>query len=235
MAGPFGFEKDKYEVSQKLGERVLLPAVRNNPQATIIANGFSCCEQITQNTSTQPKHLAELLAQSEKRQRPSSAPSVDLGVSPGYFSDATLTSSSEEPYEPPSVHRQLSRCCRRSNSPAEQFRYRAQSTIPSGSRSYLSGLHSQRPFPQRLLWGIATASYQVEGAWKEDGKGESIWDRFTHTPGKVKGGATGDVACDQYHLYPQDIALAKASQPEELPLSPSPGRASSRLAQARQT
>jgi beta-glucosidase len=63
-------------------------------------------------------------------------------------------------------------------------------------------------FPEGFLWGAATASYQVEGAWNEDGKGESIWDRFTHTPGKVRGGVTGDVACDQYHLYPQDIALA---------------------------
>jgi beta-glucosidase len=64
-------------------------------------------------------------------------------------------------------------------------------------------------FPEGFIWGTATASYQVEGAWNEDGKGESIWDRFTHTPGKVRGGVTGDVACDQYHLYPQDIALAK--------------------------
>src|SRR6476661_2117206 len=64
-------------------------------------------------------------------------------------------------------------------------------------------------FPEVFLWGTATASYQVEGAWNEDGKGESIWDRFTHTPGKVRGGVTGDVACDQYHLYRQDIALAK--------------------------
>jgi beta-glucosidase len=65
-------------------------------------------------------------------------------------------------------------------------------------------------FPEGFLWGTATASYQVEGAWNEDGKGESIWDRFTHTAGKVRGGVTGDVACDQYHLYPQDIALAKS-------------------------
>lgn len=64
-------------------------------------------------------------------------------------------------------------------------------------------------FPDGFLWGMATASYQVEGAWNEDGKGESIWDRFTHTVGKIKGGATGDVACDQYHLYRQDIALLK--------------------------
>src|SRR6202522_4301289 len=64
-------------------------------------------------------------------------------------------------------------------------------------------------FPEGFLWGVATASYQNEGAWDEDGKGESIWDKFAHTPGKVRGGVTGDVACDQYHLYPQDIALAK--------------------------
>lgn len=65
-------------------------------------------------------------------------------------------------------------------------------------------------FPEGFIWGAATASYQVEGAWNEDGKGESIWDRFTHTPGKVRGGVNGDIACDQYHLYPQDIALAKS-------------------------
>lgn len=67
----------------------------------------------------------------------------------------------------------------------------------------------QARFPEGFLWGTATAAYQIEGAWKEDGKGESIWDKFTHTVGKVKGGVTGDVACDEYHLYPQDLALAK--------------------------
>jgi len=64
-------------------------------------------------------------------------------------------------------------------------------------------------FPDGFIWGAATAAYQVEGAWNEDGKGESIWDRFAHTPGKVRGNATGDVACDQYHLFAQDIALAR--------------------------
>jgi Fe-S oxidoreductase len=64
MAGPFGFEKEKFVVSQKLGERVLLPAVRNNPKSIIVSDGFSCSEQITQNTTTRPMHLAELLAQS---------------------------------------------------------------------------------------------------------------------------------------------------------------------------
>ena len=64
-------------------------------------------------------------------------------------------------------------------------------------------------FPENFLWGMATASYQVEGAWNEDGKGESIWDRWAHTVGKVRGGGTGDSACDHYHLYPQDIAMLK--------------------------
>jgi FAD/FMN-containing dehydrogenase/Fe-S oxidoreductase len=62
MAGPFGFEKDKFDLSQKLGERVLLPAVRANTNAIIVSDGFSCCEQITQNTNARPMHLAEVLA-----------------------------------------------------------------------------------------------------------------------------------------------------------------------------
>lgn len=65
-------------------------------------------------------------------------------------------------------------------------------------------------FPKDFNWGVATASYQIEGAWNEDGKGESIWDRFAHTVGKIKGGYTGDVACDSYHRYKEDIALMKA-------------------------
>jgi beta-glucosidase len=64
-------------------------------------------------------------------------------------------------------------------------------------------------FPPDFSWGTATASYQVEGAWREDGKGESIWDRFAHTEGKIAGGDTGDVACDQYHRYREDVALMK--------------------------
>ena len=65
-------------------------------------------------------------------------------------------------------------------------------------------------FPKGFFWGTATASYQIEGAWKEDGKGESIWDRFSHTPGKIKNGDTGDTACDSYHRWREDIALMKA-------------------------
>jgi beta-glucosidase len=64
-------------------------------------------------------------------------------------------------------------------------------------------------FPDGFLWGAATAAYQIEGAPTEDGKGPSIWDTFSHTPGKVYHGETGDVACDSYHRYPEDIALLK--------------------------
>lgn len=69
--------------------------------------------------------------------------------------------------------------------------------------------HKSIQFPKDFLWGSATASYQVEGAWNEDGKGESIWDRFAHTPGHIKDGSTGDVTCDQYHRYREDVAVMK--------------------------
>ncbi|QHS51870.1 GH1 family beta-glucosidase [Edaphobacter sp. 12200R-103] len=67
-----------------------------------------------------------------------------------------------------------------------------------------------QPFPKGFLWGSATASYQVEGAVKEDGRGVSIWDTFSHTPGKTNNGDTGDVADDHYHRYKEDIQLMKA-------------------------
>ncbi len=54
-------------------------------------------------------------------------------------------------------------------------------------------------FPRNFSWGTETASYHVEGAWNEDGKDESIWDRFSHTPGTILNGHTGDVAGDQHH------------------------------------
>jgi beta-glucosidase len=68
---------------------------------------------------------------------------------------------------------------------------------------------SIRQFPEGFLWGAATAAYQIEGAWNEDGKGESIWDRFTHRPYTILNGDTGDVACDHYHRMPEDVALMK--------------------------
>jgi arylsulfatase A-like enzyme len=61
-------------------------------------------------------------------------------------------------------------------------------------------------FPKGFRWGAATASYQIEGAWQADGKGESIWDRFSHTPGTIRTGETGDVACDSYRRWREDIA-----------------------------
>ncbi|HCM28789.1 MAG: beta-glucosidase [Treponema sp. GWB1_62_6] len=68
---------------------------------------------------------------------------------------------------------------------------------------------SSTSFPDDFLWGSATASFQVEGAAREDGRSESIWDRFCRIPGKVHAGDNGDVSCDQYHRYPEDIALMK--------------------------
>jgi beta-glucosidase len=64
-------------------------------------------------------------------------------------------------------------------------------------------------FPENFLWGTATASYQIEGAWNKHGKGESTWDRFTHTPGKIRNNDTGDVADDHYRLFKKDVGLMK--------------------------
>jgi beta-glucosidase len=69
---------------------------------------------------------------------------------------------------------------------------------------------SQCAFPADFTWGVATSAYQIEGAWNEDGKGPSIWDTFTHTSGHVINCDTGDVACDHYHRWRQDVDLLKA-------------------------
>jgi beta-glucosidase len=66
---------------------------------------------------------------------------------------------------------------------------------------------SSRRFPEDFLWGVATASYQIEGAALEGGRGPSIWDTFSHTPGKVRRGDTGDIACNAYHHLDADLDL----------------------------
>jgi beta-glucosidase len=68
---------------------------------------------------------------------------------------------------------------------------------------------SDRVFPNGFLWGAATSAYQIEGAWNEGGKGESIWDRFTRRPFTILNGDTGAIACDHYHRMPDDVALMK--------------------------
>ncbi|MBZ9533693.1 family 1 glycosylhydrolase, partial [Cytobacillus oceanisediminis] len=62
-------------------------------------------------------------------------------------------------------------------------------------------------FPEKFLWGSASAAYQVEGAWNEEGKGPSVWDHFTKIPGTTFQGTNGDVAVDHYHRFKEDVAL----------------------------
>ena len=69
---------------------------------------------------------------------------------------------------------------------------------------------TRKDFPADFRWGVSTSSFQIEGAGHEDGKGESIWDRFCSEPGRIRDGGNGLVACDHYHRYPQDLEMAKA-------------------------
>ncbi len=62
-------------------------------------------------------------------------------------------------------------------------------------------------FPSSFYWGTASAAYQIEGAVDEGGRGPSIWDKFSHTPGKIMNGDNGDVACDHYHRWKEDVKL----------------------------
>jgi beta-glucosidase len=84
----------------------------------------------------------------------------------------------------------------------------ANSVAPAAAQQ--ANLCAPRSFPHDFLWGTATSSYQVEGAWNDDGKGESIWDRFVHTRGKIRNGDTGDIALDHYHRYKDDVQFMKA-------------------------
>jgi beta-glucosidase len=87
---------------------------------------------------------------------------------------------------------------------------RTNNSLPSGAHALQFDSSSEFPFPKNFFWGAATAAYQIEGGWAADGKGESIWDRFAHTAGKINNGDTGEVACDSYHRWPEDIALLRA-------------------------
>jgi len=74
-------------------------------------------------------------------------------------------------------------------------------------------------FPNDFIWGTATAAYQIEGAWDKDGKGESIWDRFCHEEGNILNNDTGDIACDHYHRWEEDLDLLKKYNIENYRLS----------------
>src|SRR5271165_479181 len=80
--------------------------------------------------------------------------------------------------------------------PAEQTASNSGAVVPPG-------------LPRSFLWGVSTAAYQIEGAAREDGKGLSIWDEFTRQKGRIANGDTGDVACDHYHRYAEDVALMR--------------------------
>jgi beta-glucosidase len=70
-----------------------------------------------------------------------------------------------------------------------------------------AGRHAPASFPDGFVWGTATSSYQIEGAVNEDGRGRSIWDTFSHTPGKIEDGTNADRANDHYHRYKEDVRL----------------------------
>jgi beta-glucosidase len=87
----------------------------------------------------------------------------------------------------------------------------AGSGLAQSSREYAApGTRNNSGFPKGFLWGTATSSYQIEGAVKEDGRGSSIWDTFSHTSGTISDKSNGDIAANHYHLYKEDIQLMKA-------------------------
>src|SRR5262249_30564143 len=90
---------------------------------------------------------------------------------------------------------------------------RAAAAVPFGApprKGAGVGRESSRAFPAGFLWGTATAAYQVEGAVSEDGRGPSIWDTFTHVPGKIRNDDNGDIANDHYHRYRDDVRSMRA-------------------------
>lgn len=92
---------------------------------------------------------------------------------------------------------------------ASVFGCRAASPASAGSRAPVGVAPAPPRFPTDFVWGVATAAYQIEGAAAEDGRGPSIWDVFCRKPGAVFENQTGDVACDHYHRYREDVALMK--------------------------
>jgi beta-glucosidase len=80
---------------------------------------------------------------------------------------------------------------------------------PASAQAPVSDPHPLARFPSGFIWGTATSAYQVEGAVNEDGRGASIWDTFSHTPGKIDDGTNADRANDHYHRYREDIGLIK--------------------------
>jgi len=75
------------------------------------------------------------------------------------------------------------------------------------SRLFATAYLNRQAFGESFKWGVATAAYQIEGGWNEDGKGESIWDKFSHQKGKIKTGENADTSCDFYHNYASQLEL----------------------------
>ena len=84
-------------------------------------------------------------------------------------------------------------------------------SLPAFAKGQAVSMPSPSPlkYPDGFLWGCATASYQIEGGARDGGRGPSLWDVFSHTPGKTHEGDTGDVADDSYHRYKEDVQLLK--------------------------